>query len=491
MLKNIKDTLEKKNGHYKEKVLQFGEGNFLRAFVDWMIDEANDKGLFDGSIVLVQPINMGMVNMINDQDGLYTLVMRGLEDGQKTEKVKAITSVSRGINPFEDYESYIKLAESEDLKIIVSNTTEAGISYVEGDRFEDKLPKAFPAKITSFLHHRYTHFKGAEDKGILLLPVELIDNNGPELKRIVMQYAKEWNLEPAFISWMENSCTFANTLVDRIVTGYPREEAAAYNEKFGYEDNLMVTSEVFNLWVIEADKKYADLLPIAQTSANVIWTDDVRPYKKRKVRILNGAHTSTVLAAYLSGYDYVGQFIDDADFNAFLKSLIFDEVIPTIDLPKGELKEFADAVFERFGNPYIKHRLLDISLNSVSKFTARCLPSLLDYKERTGKLPERMTYALAALLKFYDIRKDETGYFGTRENNDKYPVKDDEKNLEFFAGIWQEKDLSVLVKETLMNESLWHEDLTKVEGLYDEVLKHLTDIVRNGTKESLKKLGKE
>ncbi len=472
MLKNIKNTIEKKNGHYKEKVLQFGEGNFLRAFVDWMIDEANDEGLFDGSIVLVQPINMGMVNMINDQDGLYTLVMRGLENGKKTEKVKAI-------------------AESEDLKIIVSNTTEAGISYVEGDRFEDRLPKSFPAKITSFLHHRYTHFQGAEDKGILLLPVELIDNNGPELKRIVMQYAKEWNLAPEFLKWMENHCTFANTLVDRIVTGYPRDEAAAYSKKFGYEDNLMVTSEVFNLWVIEADKKYADLLPIAKTSANVIWTDDVRPYKKRKVRILNGAHTSTVLAAYLSGYDYVGQFIEDEDFNAFLRSLIFDEIIPTIDLPKDELKAFADAVFERFGNPYIKHRLLDISLNSVSKFTARCLPSLLDYKEREGKLPERMTYALAALIKFYDISKEETGYFGVRENGDKYPVKDDEKNLEFFAAIWKEKDLSILVRETLMNESLWHEDLTKLEGLYDEVLKHLTDIVNSGAKESLKKLGKE
>ncbi|NLB21045.1 MAG: tagaturonate reductase, partial [Clostridium sp.] len=221
MLKNIKDTIEKKNGNYPEKILQFGEGNFLRAFVDWMVDEANDEGRFEGSVVIVQPIEQGMVNMINDQDGQYTLVMRGLENGEKTERTKAITSVSRGINPFEDYDRYIKLAESEDLKIIVSNTTEAGISYVEGDKKEDKLPKAFPAKICSFLHHRFNYFNGEPDKGILLLPVELIDNNGPELKRIVLQYAKEWNLEENFITWLEENCSFANTLVDRIVTGYP------------------------------------------------------------------------------------------------------------------------------------------------------------------------------------------------------------------------------------------------------------------------------
>ena len=488
MVKNIRETVKKENGNYPEKILQFGEGNFLRAFVDWMVDEANDEGLFQGSIVIVQPIERGMVDMINDQVGMYTLVMRGLENGEKTERAKAITSVSRGINPFEDFDSYIKLAESEDLKIIVSNTTEAGISYAEGDTKEDKLPKAFPAKICSFLYHRFTFFKGALDKGILLLPVELIENNGPELRRIVLQYAKEWNLEDAFMTWLEETCTFANTLVDRIVTGYPRDEAETYEEKFGYKDNLMVTSEVFNLWVIEADKKNAELLPIAKTQANVIWTDDVRPYKKRKVRILNGAHTSTVLAAYLSGYDYVGQFIEDEDFLAYLNALIFDEVIPTIDLPKDELKAFADAVFERFGNPYIKHRLLDISLNSVSKYTARCLPTLLDYHQEKGELPVRLTFALAALLKFYEIKKEEEGYFGRRENGDRYPVKDDEKNLAFFEKLWAEKDLSQMAQKVLSNEELWQQDLTKVEGLVEQVQNHMDKIASMGVKDALKTL---
>ncbi len=488
MLKNITEIIKKKNGNYPEKILQFGEGNFLRAFVDWMVDEANDEGLFEGSIVIAQPIAQGMINMINDQDGMYTLVMRGLENGEKTERTKAITSVSRGINPFEDYESYIKLAESEDLKIIVSNTTEAGISYVSGDTKEDQLPTAFPAKICSFLYHRYNFFHGALDKGILLLPVELIDNNGPELKRIVLLYAEEWNLEDAFLQWLEETCTFANTLVDRIVTGYPRDEAAAYEEKFGYKDNLIVTSEVFNLWVIEADKKYADLLPIAKTQANVIWTDDVRPYKKRKVRILNGAHTSTVLAAFLSGYDYVGQFIEDEDFKAYLNELIFDEVIPTIDLPKDELKEFADAVFERFGNPYIKHRLLDISLNSVSKYTARCLPTLMDYYHEKGELPTKLTFALAALLKFYNIKKEKEGYFGVRANGDRYPVKDDAKNLAFFEELWNQADLSIVAHNALSNEDLWQQDLTKVDGLVEQVQRHLNNMASQGVKGAMKTL---
>lgn len=485
MLKKINEIIEKRNGNYPEKILQFGEGNFLRAFVDWMVDEANDEGLFKGSVVVVQPIEQGMVNMLNDQDGQYTIIMRGLENGEKKERTKVITSVSRGINPFDDYESYIKLAESEDLKIIVSNTTEAGISYVEGDKKEDKLPKAFPAKICRFLYHRFTYFKGDPERGILLLPVELIDNNGSELKRIVLQYSKEWNLEDEFVTWLNESCSFANTLVDRIVTGYPRDEAKSYEEKFGYEDKLIVTSELFNLWVIEADQKFADLFPIAQTKANVIWTDDVAPYKKRKVRILNGAHTSTVLAAYLSGHDFVGQFIEDEDFNQYLNALIFNEVIPTIDLPKDELKAFADAVFERFGNPFIKHRLLDISLNSVSKFTARCLPSLIDYVEEKKELPKRLTFALAALLKFYQIEKDEKGYYGIRENGDRYDVKDDQKNLEFFETLWKEKDMAKVAEEALGNQELWQRDLTLIPDLVENVTTHLAKINEFGVKKAL------
>lgn len=487
-MKKINEVVEKRNGNFPEKVLQFGEGNFLRAFVDWMVDEANDEGLFGGSIVLCQPISQGMVARLNEQDNVYTLVMRGLENGKKTENVKVITSVSRGINPYEDYDSYIDLAKSKDLQVIVSNTTEAGISYSEGDALTDTPPKSYPAKICSFLYTRYKHFNGDKAMGILLLPVELIEDNGPVLKRIVYQYAREWNLEEGFIEWLDASCTFANTLVDRIVTGYPRNEAASYEERFGYKDDMIDTSEVFNLWVIEADKKYSDLFPIAKTKANVIWTDNVKPYKMRKVRILNGAHTSTVLAAYLSGYEFVGEFVKDEDFSTFLKDLIFGEVIPTISLPKDELAQFADAVFERFGNPFINHRLLDISLNSVSKYVARCLPSLEDYLAMEKKLPSHLTFSLAALIKFYDVKHDAEGYYGIRENGDRYPVKDNAENLAFFEKAWQEKDLSLLVKDVLSSNTLWQRDLTQIEGLYDGVLANLKGIVADGVKATIKNL---
>lgn len=487
-MNKINETIKKTNGSYPEKVLQFGEGNFLRAFVDWMIDEANDGGLFGGSIVICQPIGQGMVKMINDQDGMYTVIMRGLENGEKIERTKVITSVSRAVNPFEDYDSYLALAESEDLKIIVSNTTEAGISYSAGDQLSDKLPKSFPAKICAFLYHRYQFFGGSAEHGILLLPVELIDNNGPELKRIVKQYANEWQLEEGFHTWLDEACSFANTLVDRIVTGYPRDENAHFEERFGYEDKLMVTSELFNLWVIEADKKYSELLPIDKTAANVIWTDDVRPYKKRKVRILNGGHTSTVLGAYLAGFDYVGEFMMSDDIASYLRQLIFEEVIPTIDLPEEELHKFAEDVFDRFRNPYIKHRLLDISLNSVAKFTARCLPSLLDFQDHHRHLPKRLVFSLAALIKFYDVQKDENGYFGTRENGEKYPVKDDEEHLSFFEAVWQEKDMDLLVERVLSEKSLWQQDLSLVPGLKEGVLEELKNIMTGGILASLRVL---
>jgi tagaturonate reductase len=487
-MKKINEVVEKKNGNYPEKVLQFGEGNFLRAFVDWMIDEANDEGLFGGSVVLCQPIPQGMVARLEEQDNLYTLVMRGLENGKKTERVKVITSVSRGIDPYADYESYISLAESEDLKVIVSNTTEAGIAYGEGDKLSDTPPKSYPAKICSFLYHRYDHFHGDKEKGILLLPVELIEDNGPVLKKIVHRYADEWNLGKGFVDWLDSSCFFANTLVDRIVTGYPRDEAAAYEKRFGYKDAMIDTSELFDLWVIEADKKYSDLLPIAKTKANVIWTDDVKPYKMRKVRILNGAHTSTVLAAYLAGFDYVGQFVKDDGFSAFLRDLIFSEVIPTVDLPKEELVAFADKVFERFANPFINHRLLDISLNSVSKYVARCLPSLEDYLRNEGTLPSRLVFSLAALIKFYDVKKDGEGYYGIRENGDRYPVRDNEENLAFFLEAWKERDLEILVRTVLSSKTLWQRDLTEIPGLREGVLSNLRRIVDSGVRTAMQSL---
>lgn len=488
-MRSINDTIEKKYGNYPEKVLQFGEGNFLRAFVDWMIDKANRDGIYRGSIVLCQPIAQGLKDMINAQDGVYTLAMRGAENGQPVENIEVITSVSRCINPYENYEDLMEIARSADLEVVVSNTTEAGIAYHEGDRLTDRPPVSFPAKVTAFLYERYKAFNGDPRKGLLFLPVELIDNNGAELKRIVLKYAEEWELGQEFTEWVNTANEFTSTLVDRIVTGYPRDEISYFEEKLGYKDNIIDTSELFNLWVIEGDKKWADKLPVHKTDANVIWTDDVKPYKKRKVRILNGAHTSTVLAAYLAGFDIVGDFMKDDTVRTFMNDVIYKEVIPTLDLPKEELESFAAAVNDRFANPYIKHNLLDIALNSCSKFNARCLPSLLGYVEEKGKLPKCLTFSLAAFIKFYQGEWKDGVYTGTRKDGTQYPLRDDEAVIRFFADAWAENDAEKTAESVLSNKDFWSgKDLTEVPGLKDAVAGYLKEMDKKEIKEIMAEL---
>ena len=488
-MRSINDTIEKKYGNYPEKVLQFGEGNFLRAFVDWMIDKANRDGIYRGSIVLCQPIAQGLKDMINAQDGVYTLAMRGAENGQPVENIEVITSVSRCINPYENYEDLMEIARSADLEVVVSNTTEAGIAYHEGDRLTDRPPVSFPAKVTAFLYERYKAFNGDPQKGLLFLPVELIDNNGAELKRIVLKYAEEWKLGQDFISWVSTANEFTSTLVDRIVTGYPRDEVSYFEEKLGYKDNIIDTSELFNLWVIEGDKKWADKLPVHKTDANVIWTDDVKPYKKRKVRILNGAHTSTVLAAYLAGFNIVGHFMKDDTVRTFMNDVIYKEVIPTLNLPKEELESFAAAVNDRFANPYIKHNLLDIALNSCSKFNARCLPSLLGYVEEKGELPKCLTFSLAAFIKFYQGEWKDGVYTGTRKDGTQYPLRDDEAVIRFFADTWAENDAEKTAESVLSNKDFWSgKDLTEVPGLKDAVAGYLKEMDKKEIKEIMAEL---
>lgn len=489
IMKSINETIEKVYGNYPEKVLQFGEGNFLRAFVDWMIDKANRDGIYHGSIVLCQPIAQGLKDMINAQDGIYTLAMRGAENGQAMENIEVITSVSRCINPYEDYDALMEIARSEDLEVVVSNTTEAGIAYHAGDQLTDRPPVSFPAKVTAFLYERYKAFNGDMNRGLLFLPVELIDNNGAELKRIVLQYAQEWKLGSDFINWVEQANEFTSTLVDRIVTGYPRDQISYFEEKLGYKDNIIDTSELFNLWVIEGDQKWADKLPVHKTDANVIWTDDVKPYKKRKVRILNGAHTSTVLAAYLAGFDIVGDFMKDDAVRTFMNNVIYKEVIPTLDLPKDELESFAAAVNDRFANPYIRHKLLDIALNSCSKFNARCLPSLLDYVDAKGELPKCLTFSLAAFIRFYRGEWKDGVYTGTRADGTEYPLRDDDEVIRFFADVWASGDAESIAQAVLSHQAFWSgRDLTEIPGLKDAVAGYLKDMETRDIKDIIKEI---
>lgn len=381
-----------------ERIIQFGEGNFLRGFADYFIHKLNEKGLFDGSVVIVQPIAKGLTDTINAQKGEYNLYLRGIQDGKEVCEHTKIQSVSRAINPYEDFDAYLSLAGDPNFRFIISNTTEAGIAYDDSCEITDAPPSSFPAKLTVLLNERFK--KGL--KGFIILSCELIDHNGDELKKCVLKYADKWNLGEDFKKWLVEENSFCNTLVDRIVTGYPREEAEKLCEELGYEDKLLDTAEIFHLWVIEGH--FEDELPLQKAGFNVVWTDDVTPYKKRKVRILNGGHTSMVTGALLSGLETVGQCVNDEVVGNFLKKCLFTEIVPTLG-GSAEDENFANAVLERFANPYIKHMLRSIALNSVSKFSVRVLPTILEYKEQQGEYPLSLTMALAALIEFYKTDK--------------------------------------------------------------------------------------
>lgn len=466
------------------KVVQFGEGNFLRGFVDYMIDIANEQGKFDGDIVLIKPIEFGNLEMFHNQDCQYTVSLRGIVDGEAKILNRKITSVADAVDTYNEYDKYMQLAELATLRFVVSNTTEAGIVYDDTDRFELTPPRTFPGKLTKFLHHRFETFKGDKDKGLVMLPVELIDDNGHMLKKCVLQLIELWGLGDDFRTWVEEACTFTSTLVDRIITGYPRDNEQEEWEKLGYEDHIMVTGEPFALWVIESDRDISKEFPLPDAGLPVIFTDNQKPYKQRKVRILNGAHTSFVLASYMAGNDYVKESMDDEDIRNFMMKTLNEEVIPTLTLPKKELEEFAAAVITRFNNPYVKHALLSISLNSVSKWRARCMPSFLGYVEKFGALPVHLTFSIAALMNFYSgTQLCGKALIGHR-NGQEYEIMDDEKVLAFFRDN-SEKASGEFVTAFLGREDFFGQNLNEVEGLTDAVTAYLEDIRVNGMRAAL------
>ncbi len=462
------------------RVLQFGEGNFLRAFVDYMIDIANEKTGFNGSVVLVKPIEIGtLFPAFREQDHRYTVLLRGLVDGKQVEQERVITSVSDAVDSYADYAAYAAYARCETLRFIVSNTTEAGIVLDESDKFAFCPPHSYPGKLTKFLFERAEHFQYAMDKGVIILPVELIDDNGIQLRRCVKILAKKWALGDRFERWLDEACVFTSTLVDRIVTGYPRGEAEALWEKLGYEDHLLDTAEPFGLWVIESEKDISKELPLPDCGLPVIFTDNQKPYKQRKVRILNGAHTSFVPMAFQCGYDYVLDAMKDPTIQTFMQRTLYDEVIPTLTLPKDDLIAFAQAVTGRFMNPYIKHALLSICLNSVSKWRARCMPSLLTYVEKNGKLPERLTFSLAALMSLYHGGQVADGKLNCLRDGQSYTLQDDAAVLDFF-----QSSASLPVREQvtrfLCNPAFFGDELGQVPGLIDSVTESLTAILTRG-----------
>ncbi|MCR5732018.1 MAG: tagaturonate reductase [Sphaerochaetaceae bacterium] len=469
-----------------EKVLQFGEGNFLRAFVNYWFDLANEKADWNGKCVLVQPIAPGLAQLINEQEGLYTLYLRGSENGKKVDAKRVISSVSRCLNPYEaeDYKKVMEVAASDDLEIIVSNTTEAGIVYDPACKKDDMPPSSYPAKLTQVL---YTRFKAGK-KPIIMLACELIDNNGKELLKCVNKYIEQWGLEDEFKAWVNDKCTFCGSLVDRIVPGRIRDpkQVAELEEINGYTDPLIDVGEVFGLWVIEGPADLTDKLPFhkAGLDANVFVSPDMTPYKKRKVRILNGAHTGFVLGAYLAGFNIVRDCMHDDVVLGFMNKMLADEVVPVLPLDKEDCKKFAAAVQDRFNNPFVDHELMSISLNSSAKWKARNLPSLLEYVELKGKLPKCLAMGLAAYIAFYsnDIQAlTDKGLVCKRSAGNEYTVSDDRWILEFY---YEHRNDSVkdLVHAVMTNEKLWDQDLTKVLDFEAVTVKNVEMIRKEGAK---------
>ena len=467
-----------------ERVLQFGEGNFLRAFADYWFDMANEKAGWNGKCVLVQPIAQGLTQLINRQEGLYTLYLRGRQNGEKVDAKRVISSVSRCLNPYEkqDYDAMMDVAAGEALEYIVSNTTEAGIVYDPSCRLEDCPPASFPAKLTQVLLHRWR----AGRPGVVVLSCELIDNNGKELLRCVNQYIKQWGLEEGFARWVIGDCTFCSTLVDRIVPGRIRDaaEAARLEDENGYRDALIDVGEVFGVWNIEGPEWLAEKLPFRAAGLNCPVVPDVTPYKKRKVRILNGAHTGFVLGAYLAGYDIVRDCMQDDVILGFMNRMLHEEVIPTLPLDRQDLEAFAAAVQDRFNNPFINHELMSITLNSTSKWRARNMPSLLEYAQTAGKLPPCLAMSFAAYIAFYssDIQAlTEQGLVCRRPKGNEYTVSDDRWVLEFYYSRRGVSD-ETLVHDVMTNEKMWGQDLTLVPGFEQAAAENLRRIRTEGAR---------
>lgn len=470
---------------YPVKVLQIGEGNFLRGFFDWMIHESNKKGHFQGSVVVTQPRPTGKVNIekLKQQDRLYTLMIRGLQDGEKVEHKEIISVFSKAIDPYTEWAAFLALSQNPTLEFVVSNTTEAGLNYQQISYEEGEPIESFPGKLTAFLYQRYVYFNGDPKKGLIMLPCELLERNGDILKQCVLQHSTDWELPKPFMDWIERSNLFLNSLVDRIVTGFPINEANSLFKEWGYEDELLNTAEPYHLWAIEGNPSLDQRLPLKQSGLNVHWVKDLAPYQIRKVRILNGSHTLMAPLGILSGLDTVGQVMDQSDINGFLRQAIEKEIIPSLPFDRNEMKEYAESVLERFMNPFVHHRLADISLNSMSKFKVRILPTLEAYYEKEGTLPTNVIQAFASLIRFYKVRKIEGDYIGKRFNGEQYVVRDDVQTLAFYSEQWlryetKEITLHQLVEEILSNKYFWDKDLKKITGLVSALCQQLHEILR-------------
>ena len=460
------------------KIMQFGEGNFLRAFIEWIIQNLNDKGAINSSVAVVQPMPFGRIKELSEQDGLYTLRLEGIDKGKTVKSSQVIDVIGDCINPFTDYERFLSYAKSRDLQVIISNTTEAGIAVDPTDTDFSQCPKSYPGKLLALLKARYDYFDGDMTKGLAIVPCELIDNNGDELYRCLTELAEINHMDKKFIEWMQTANHFTSTLVDRIVPGYPRNEIEQIQKETGYIDNNVVKGEIFHLWVLRKEPVVQKYLPADSTGLNVIFADDIKPYKQRKVKILNGSHTAMVPVAYLCGIDTVGEAVNDPVIGKYVHDFIFDEVNPTIDLPQNEMIDFANSVIERYKNPFIRHELMSIALNSTTKFRTRLLPTLEDYIRIKGALPKHLLFSFAAIVEFHK---------GVR-GEEKIALKDDPHYLEYWAKLWAEfdGDYTKLAKAALSWTEAWEVDMNTLHpDITATVAEYLEDMDKNGMKSAV------
>lgn len=449
------------------KVLQFGDGNFLRGFADWMIDILNENAGFNGNIQVIAPLRKGRTVSPDHQNGLFHVVLNGISNGETVSNIRLITSVSGYIDPYSQHDLFLETAKNPNIRFLLSNSTESGIAFLDSDIDSSRPAESFPGKVTQWLWNRFLHFRGDRGAGIYFLPCELVQNNGDLLQEFVLRYAAVWQLPSEFSSWINDHNTFCNTLVDRIVTGFPKERATELNNAMGFEDEKLVAAEPYYLWVIESKNKVEELFPSARAGVAVEFVSDIKPYRNRKVRILNGAHTAMMAMAYLRGFRTVREAIEDPYIFEFIEHAVSKEIIPTLPLPVGELNKFADEVIGRFRNPFIRHELVSIALNSISKFKVRVLPSILEYQMIKGVLPANLVQSFAALLIFY--RGEWRG--------EKMPVKDDETVMAFMKQAWDQPIVKHTVDLILSNTDLWGEDLTGVNGLSTRVVKEAERIM--------------
>jgi tagaturonate reductase len=451
------------------RIIQFGEGNFLRAFVDWIVWNTNRKTDFDAGVVVVQPIEKGMVDVLNSQDGLYHVNLQGIDKGEAVDSIQMIDVINGGLNPYTHFDDYLALAENPDIRFVISNTTEAGIAFEPSCCLEDRPASSYPGKLTQLLYHRYRHFNGDMSKGFIILPCELIFLNGKELKKCIYQYIDLWQLEPEFRTWFEQACGVYCTLVDRIVPGYPKDTIAQIHERIGYEDKLVVKGEIFHLWVIEAPESVAEEFPAGKAGLNVLFVPSEAPYHERKVTLLNGPHTVLSPVGYLSGLDTVRECVEDPEIGKFVHKVMYEELMETLNLPKPELQAFADSVVERFVNPYVKHFVTSIMLNSFPKYKTRDLPGLKTYLERKGELPKGLVLGLAAIITYYK---------GGKRGDVEIVPNDDAAIVALLKDLWASEDVRKVAEGVLGAEFIWGEDLNLIPGLADLVAADL-ELIRN------------